>query len=130
MAKLEWQDSYSVGVSDLDDDHKRLIDIINRVARAERDNEPVDWVLEELEDYARVHFAREEERMQAAGYPGFDAHVEKHREFVEWLRAVERTYKLSPETESYLADSVNAHLTDWLTRHILETDMAYKGKLG
>jgi hemerythrin len=43
MALIEWQDSYSVGVDKLDDDHKRPIDIINRIDEAERAGKSVQW---------------------------------------------------------------------------------------
>ena len=36
MALIEWQDSYSVGVDRLDNDHKRLINIIKRIDEAEK----------------------------------------------------------------------------------------------
>ncbi len=129
MALIEWQDSYSVGVEELDADHKRLFDIVNRVDAAEKSGRSVQWVLEELRNYAEHHFKAEEERMEAADYPDIEEHVRQHRAFVEWLTTVERTYNLSPDAHFHIAESVNEYLRDWLTRHILVVDMQYKGRL-
>ena len=126
MAIIEWSDSYSVGVPALDDDHKRLIDIINRVEEAERKGASVPWVLEDLEDYARGHFRREEERMAAADYPGLAGHRERHQAFVEWLDTVRKTYAMDPEAQFHLAATVKDYLKNWLINHILATDMEYK----
>ncbi len=129
MALIEWQDSYSVGVDKLDDDHKRLIDIIRRVDEAEKSGRSVQWVLEELRNYAEYHFRAEEERMIAADYPDIDEQKQEHTAFVEWLESVERTYSLASDAHFYIAETVNNYLSDWLTHHILVIDMQYKGRL-
>jgi hemerythrin-like metal-binding protein len=129
MALIEWQDTYSVGVDKLDDDHKRLINIIKRIDEAEKSGKSVQWALEELKNYAECHFRAEEECMNAADYPGIDEQKQEHRAFVEWLASVERTYNLSPDAHFHLAETVNDYLSDWLRHHILVVDMQYKGCL-
>ena len=130
MALIEWQDSYSVGVDKLDDDHKRLIDIIKRIDEAEKSGKSVQWALEELRNYAAYHFKAEEECMKAADYPGIDKHKQEHKAFVEWLASVERTYNLSPDAHFHIAETVNDYLSDWLKHHILVVDMQCKGRPG
>ncbi len=130
MALIEWQESYSVGVAKLDDDHKRLIDIIRRVDEADKAGRSVQWVLEELRSYAEYHFRGEEERLAAAGYPDLEEHKREHHAFVEWLTTVERTYNMAPDAAFHIAETVNDYLSEWLTHHILLIDMQYKGKLG
>ena len=129
MALIEWQDSFSVGVEKLDADHKRLFDIINRVDVAEKAGKSVQWVLEELRNYAEYHFRGEEELMKAADYPEIEEHMRQHKAFVEWLATVERTYNLAPDAHFHIAESVNEYLRDWWTHHILLVDMQYKGRL-
>ncbi len=129
MALMQWQDSYSVGEPSLDADHKRLIAIINRIDAAERDGAPVDWVLDELADYVRYHFAREESALERSGYPDLVEHRAGHARFVEWLKTLQRTYQLAPDARFYLAATVNEYLREWLTHHILESDMAYADHL-
>ncbi len=129
MALIKWQDSFSVGVEKLDADHRRLFDIINRVDAAEKAGKSVQWVLEELRNYAEYHFRGEEECMKAADYPEIEEHMRQHKAFVEWLATVERTYNLAPDAHFHIAESVNEYLRDWLTHHILLIDMQYKGRL-
>lgn len=126
---IEWRDSYSVGVPVLDEDHKQLISIINRVSKAASKKTPADWAIGELQDYARDHFAREEKLLEAAGFDGFDAHKREHKSFIDWLNTVKSTYRIDREAEFYLAETVSAYLRDWLNHHILETDMKYKGTI-
>ena len=129
MALMEWKDSYSVGVDKLDNDHKRLIDIINRVDEADKAGKSVQWVLEELRNYTEYHFKAEEERMKEAGYPDLEEHMREHKAFVQWLTTVERTYNLAPDAHFHIAETVNEYLREWLTHHILLVDMQYKGVL-
>ncbi len=129
MALFEWRDAFSVGVAKLDNDHKRLIALINRVDEAEKAGKSVQWALEELGSYAEVHFKAEEERLAAAEYPEIDEHKKEHKAFVEWLVTVERTYNLTPDAHFHIAETVNEYLRDWWTHHILLIDMQYKGRL-
>lgn len=125
---VEWLESWSVGNSSLDNDHKRLIEIINRVGATEDSGEDVVWVLNDLREYANYHFKREEELMEAAQIPGLDEHKQTHRMFVEWLTSLQRTVNL-PEARYVIFDAANEYLRDWLGKHILGTDMQYKGKI-
>lgn len=130
MTLIEWQDAYSVGADALDRDHKRLIDIINRIAEADDAGRPVGWALDALDDYARGHFRREEAMMKAAGYAELPAHAGEHKAFLEWLRSVKATLHLDAQAQYYLAATLKSYLRDWLNGHILESDMRYKGKIG
>jgi hemerythrin-like metal-binding protein len=129
MAILEWDPSYSVGVAALDEDHKRLISVINRVTEAESRGEPVQWVLQELDEYAQGHFRREEERLEEVNFPGLEAHRAEHASFVEWLSSLKTTYSLDPEAHFHLAKTVEDFLRSWLQNHILTVDMQYKGEI-
>lgn len=128
MEPLQWQDEWSVGNPSLDHDHKSLVEIINRVADAEADDVDPAWVIRELSDYATYHFRREEEMMEAAHIPGLEEHKQSHQKFIDWLASLQATISL-PEARFVLVEATNEYLRDWLRRHILGTDMQYKGKL-
>jgi hemerythrin len=129
VAKVEWTDALSVGIDVIDDDHKGLINIINRVLEAEREGGSVKWALGELAGYASSHFAREEKMMAAANYPELAAHKKAHKAFVEWLRSLRTVYGADPGAEYYLAESMREYLQTWLTNHIMKVDADYKGKI-
>jgi hemerythrin-like metal-binding protein len=127
--KVEWTDALSVGVPQLDADHKGLIDVINRVLEAERDGGTVKWALGELAAYANSHFVREERMMKKAGYPELAAHRQEHQAFIEWLHSINSVYSADPGAEHYLAETLRDYLQSWLTEHIMKVDADYKGKL-
>ena len=55
MALIEWQDSFSVGVTRLDDDHKRLIGGINRIDEAEKSGKSVRWARSHAQSIGGPH---------------------------------------------------------------------------
>ena len=129
MPLIEWAESFSVGVDQLDADHKQLINIINRVDAAQKANGSISWAIDELSDYARYHFKREERMMKDAGYTDQVDHRRRHKEFLEWLRSVQATLKMMPDAQYHLGADVRDYLGRWLTEHILVEDMKYKGEL-
>jgi len=130
MARLEWSESYSVGVQKLDAQHKVLIRIINQLEEERRTGGLIVSVFAELRRYVREHFRDEEQMMADAGYPGLEAHREGHRQFEEWLTSIEMVYNSGGASTYYIAESVHDFLKDWLITHILAADMAYKNVLG
>lgn len=127
MSKLEWQDSWSVGNSDLDDDHKRLINIIQMIGEYKPQSADIGQLFFELEDYTKYHFAREEKLMEGANLSDLTEHKKSHRDFIEWLHSVRYTLTVSQESRSLMLDVVDEYLQNWLKNHILKTDMNYKG---
>ena len=129
MTELQWKDEYSVGNDIFDNDHQKLISLINRLTAVNSGSDDVQWVLQQLEVYVQVHFSREEKAMKAAEYPNFDEHKLEHDNFILWLEMVKSTFGSEPESAFYLIDSITNFLKDWLTKHILHADMQYKGKI-
>ena len=106
MEKLVWESSWSVGDDTLDQDHKKLVNIINRLNVAKENHEPVEWALEELAEYVDFHFSREEGMLKAANYEEYEAHIKEHRKFTEWLYNAKTAIEINPETELSLASTL------------------------
>lgn len=125
---IEWREEMSVGVAQLDDDHKGLIAIINRLGEAingnERDKGALGPAFRALRQYMKIHFAREEEAMRAAHYPGVEAHRPQHKEFIEEINDMASRFEAGDDTQ--LLDDLAVYLRDWLVNHIMLEDMAYK----
>ena len=121
MSHLRWTSDLSEGVDASDDDHKRLIDLINHLSdginRGEG-KETVGKILDELERYTRYHFAREEEFFERTGYPATE-HKQEHRELVEQVVTLQSRYNTG---ETALAMETLNLLKEWLTVHIQGTD--------
>jgi hemerythrin-like metal-binding protein len=83
MATMEWKDSYSVGETKMDDQHKGLIVLINQLGG--EDEIGVREVLEKLQEYVDVHFRDEEALLEKIGYPDLDKQKVEHETFAKWF---------------------------------------------
>ena len=122
MAFFEWSNTFSVGVMEMDAQHRRLVDIVNRLHDAMKNGAAktsVMCVVEELVAYTRTHFASEERVMRAAGYPEIDEHIAVHRKLIAHVES------FRAETGASLPLKLMSFLKGWLTKHILETDKKY-----
>lgn len=122
MPLLEWSDGLSVGFAEMDEDHKKLVGMVNTLNDAvATDNEQsvVEDLLEELLEYTGWHFRHEERLMQQYQYPGLFDHKEEHALLVE--QAVE-LFKQYQAGDSEVPGKLMPFLKDWLTNHILGTD--------
>ena len=91
------------------------------------DNSDYQWIIGELSDYAQIHFLREEQLMEQVHYAKLPEHRLEHANFTEWLSHIKQTYKSQKEFDKEFASNLNVFLRDWLTNHILYSDMQYKG---
>lgn len=127
MDFIEWRDSYSVGIAEMDAQHQRIIHAINKLDKESRsavNSELVSDILTELTAYASQHFQAEEELLQRIGFPDFDEHQQEHKAYR--LKVV----ALCQDTiaQSHLVPtSLLAFLKDWWVAHILESDQKYAG---
>ncbi len=121
---IEWSRSYSVGVTQMDNEHKRLIDIINNLyaaMRSGRSHEAIGSVLDELIDYTKTHFAHEESLMQKTGYEGFDTQKRSHVELVNQALEIQKKFR----NGTALGQEVMTFLKNWLINHIQGLDKQY-----
>lgn len=122
---MSWHDGMSVGVEELDNDHRTLIDLLNQLTGADRRHDRINLesVLDELVDYTVFHFEREEALMAAAGFPDGDAHRLMHRLLTDQVMTIRRRLMTAPERG--LGDHVMEFLSHWLADHIMKADMRY-----
>lgn len=122
---VKWQDAYNVGVKVIDDDHKRLMNLINGLKMAVRYHTGETFekqAMDELAEYTRVHFAREEKLMQEHDYPGFPAHKAQHDAMSERVAGYLKDYE--ERGHDAIVDLAPV-VKDWLVNHIYKTDQEY-----
>lgn len=122
MKELVWDKTLSVDVPEIDEDHRRLVDLFNILnhAVAEGDSrEYVDAVMEELISCTAWHFRHEERLMLKYGFPGALEHKAEHEELIAAVRAAQE--KLQREGKAMVGEDLQ-YLEHWLTGHILGTD--------
>ncbi|MFW2373695.1 MAG: bacteriohemerythrin [Gammaproteobacteria bacterium] len=122
---VQWNDSLSVGIDSIDADHKRLLGMINQLQTAAHyhtDDEMIEKTLNELMAYTQYHFTREEEIMQANGYPDFDEHKQQHQNMVNEVSKFIDEYRVN---KTRTIDNVTLFLKTWLINHIKGSDQEY-----
>ena len=128
MENIVWMDEqYSVGVPSIDTQHRKLVDILNTVITAQHEKREGDVLFElvnELIEYAVVHFAHEEELLTQAGYPALVEHKLAHYEFMKNALQLQSKYW---QMDEGLAAETQAALFKWLMTHILKEDRKYIG---
>lgn len=126
MVFFQWTESMSVGVSEFDAHHKKLIDLINTLFDAMSEGKGktvIGEILEELLKYTDYHFGVEEAKMKEMAYPAYVGHHAEHQKFVEEVTKLYRKYQGG---DIFLSVDTLNFLKEWLNKHILQTDMAYK----
>ena len=130
MPLMTWTEDMSVGVRVLDDDHKRLVAMLNDLYDAiqnGRGKETMGRILNDLVQYTKVHFAREEKFFGETGYPGLAAHKKEHDALTGQVIDVQRKFTVG--ANAALSIDVLRFLRDWLTNHIQGTDRKYQPHL-
>lgn len=130
MSAIVWTEDMSVGVEQLDDHHRRLIDLANQLgtAIAANNTEHVTGaVLGELVRYVYYHFGEEERLMEEVGYADLATHRKHHRAMAEHVRGLENRYNNDPDT--VITADLHSFLADWLVNHIRSEDRLYKAAL-
>lgn len=123
MKTIVWDDTFSVEVEEIDEDHRRLVDLFNMLSQAVADGESADYIdalLEELISCTVWHFRHEERLMLKHQYPNIAEHKAEHQDLIDSVKKLQQSFhqdekKLSPEDIDYLED--------WLTAHIFGFDM-------
>jgi len=125
MSLMEWSPAFSVKVKKFDDQHKKLVELVNQLhdsMRAGQGNAMLGIVLQQLIAYTSTHFADEEKLMQAHNYPGYAAHKAEHEKLVAKVLDLQKQFQSG---SAMLTLTVMNFLKDWLTNHIKGVDYKY-----
>ncbi len=120
-----WTEAMSVGIPVIDHQHRRLFNMIGRLASAVGAGEPDEVmidILDELGHYAITHFGTEERYFADYEYPDAEAHLTEHQAFIDEIERVRLDFEMG-SWESSL--KLLSYLGNWFTDHIMSTDMQY-----
>jgi hemerythrin-like metal-binding protein len=119
-----WNSSYSVGCVTMDQEHKRLVEMINNLYSAMRQghgNEAIGPILDGLVEYTGTHFAHEERLMKETGYAAYDEHKLEHDSLTGQVLEIQAKYR----SHAVLSLEVMSFVKDWLVKHIQGSDKRY-----
>jgi len=120
---VDWKAEYSVGIAEIDAQHRTIIDCITLLQDAVTARErwsAVNAALSRLAEYVRIHFAVEESLMRVMGYPELERHIEEHKAFIAELQAAHED-----SLRRDVSDETLAMILTWLRRHIAGSDKSY-----
>lgn len=134
---IVWSKEYATGVEEMDNQHKSLVMIINRIEQVSISStshpnfqEKVKDVLKDVRDYTVLHFSSEEIILKMFNYPDFVAHKEKHDKFVDLINKKKENIESLLKSNSYDGvveelKSIYKFLGDWIIVHIQKNDFEY-----
>ncbi|MEI8396109.1 MAG: bacteriohemerythrin [Rhodospirillaceae bacterium] len=126
MPLMVWTQSLSVGVAQFDNEHKKLITLINDLfdaIQSGRGRQMLGSVLDELIEYTQTHFAHEEYQLKVLGFPGYEAHKREHEALGKKVLEIQRKYHGG--ATATLSMELMSFLKTWLVDHIQGVDALY-----
>ena len=123
---IEWSDELSVGIEEIDAQHKVLVGLINEMHDAIQNRHGAavaDDILRRLRDYTVIHFAVEESLMRIFDYPEYEDHKSSHEYLIEQVRSLQHKVESGSHSISF---ELMHFLRTWLTKHIMEEDKRYE----
>lgn len=122
---IEWTDALSVGIEEVDQQHKALVGMLNDLNAAIHEHHgsaEARKTLDRLAEYTRVHFATEEGVMRLIRYPGFEVHKNQHEHLISEVVSLQE--KLDNKQASITFELLH-FLKVWLSKHITESDKRF-----
>ena len=123
MKDLVWDHILSVGIDEIDEDHRKLVNIFNILNHSVTEGDAPEYlaaVLEELINCTAWHFSHEERLMLKYGYEGIEEHKMEHRELIKSAKELQQKIL---EAGKLVEIKDLEFLERWLTAHILTDDM-------
>lgn len=123
---LEWGKKYSIGLDEIDNEHKILIGLINKLYKSygnTSDKRHTRKIIDELLDYTIYHFGTEEEYFYKFDYPDKENHMEQHQIFINKIKDFKENFKQG--TDTAIGFDIIDFLMKWFVNHILKVDVKY-----
>ena len=124
----KWADNLSVGVEELDRQHRNMLTLTHEMVRAaeeERGRDVVEALFSGLLAYTSEHFRTEEALLDQAGFPGLEEHRAQHRELIVKARNNYETHQEGGSDAAWFG----MYFLSWVVLHIRNEDRAYTGHL-
>ena len=121
---MPWTPNLSVGVKQIDDQHKLLFEKAEQLFEAGKKNQAKEYMgelLDFLDGYTKKHFIDEETYMLSIRYPGYAEQKAAHAAFIAQLQKLRNDYNASGGNILVIINA-NQMVVDWLTKHISGMD--------
>lgn len=125
MELIKWTNEYSVGVEEIDNQHKGLIILINELFTLMSEGKAkskLNEIFDHLTNYTKIHFKTEEIMLYKFAYKDLDSHKQEHKNFIEKLKDFKKEFETGKVTISI---EILNFLKNWLINHICISDKNY-----
>ncbi len=128
MELIPWREEFALGISEIDEQHKKILAIINNLSeifqeKKHHEQGVIDQIIQELNDYANYHFQTEEKYFDLFNYQDAEAHIKIHNQYREKISEWRQQYE--KENDPKIFFDVSEFLKNWWVWHINNTDRAY-----
>ena len=128
MSLIPWREEYALGISEIDEQHQKILAIINKLSdlfneKRHKDQAEIDQVIQELSDYAIYHFQTEEKYFQLFNYEKAKEHISVHDLYRTKVDEWRKRYNIDQDEKVFF--EISNFLQEWWIWHINNTDRAY-----
>ena len=119
-----WKDSLLTGVSLLDEQHRKLVDELDKLLAACKEGKgqtEIGHILNYTVSYTKEHFTDEENLQERYAYPAINIHKRLHAQYIMKMKALEQEYEKTGPSAS-LAGKLDKTLVEWIIDHINTED--------
>jgi hemerythrin len=125
MNKITWKKEYNIGHEEIDDQHKNIVELINKLDES-ASPEISTSIISQVNGYVRHHLNYEEELLKTLDYPGFEQHKELH---IHYSKEISNLTIKATFLDDFAPAQLLEFLKKWWDNHILVEDMKYKAFL-
>lgn len=125
MPLIQWNDDLQLGIESVDNQHKKLVALVNTLDEAKKSGKGsrvMGELLQNLINYTVEHFEFEESLMKASSYPDLELHCVQHKQLVDKVLHFQHQFV---DGRQRITKDVMQFLRYWLESHILKEDMAF-----
>ncbi len=118
-------EKFLLNIPAIDEQHQKFFDILQKLTlqQVPKEHDELNVIIQELDDYIKLHFRFEEALMKKAGYEDIEEHLEQHRFFEEEIQQLRNEYNyINP----VLFEKMVVFIKKWFLDHILNTDKKYQ----
>ena len=125
-----WKDTYAIGNEMIDEQHKMLFHICDKIMKLQKDKYAIDKydkimeLISELRDYTSFHFSQEEAYMRKINYKGYEEQKIEHDNFIKKLLDV-NLKEIDYDQDEYI-EKLLVFVLEWICNHIVTKDRFIK----
>lgn len=127
---FKWKEKFSCNIEEIDNQHKTLFDLGQRIYNVVSLNDGYDHydeilnTISALQNYTVYHFDYEEKLMEDYNYPDIENHKKQHKAFIHKVTNLDAEY--IDDHQKKVSMDLLVFILDWIETHILKSDMNYK----